>query len=168
MFSTPQTAVIVILRLYTLFVWFLLYYKRFIVVFGIIFFQGCVCNKCDSDVSSENKCMHFIPAFIQRKIAIIFTFVHVGLLSSQISLNGLFFSFADVSLFHLVSLSSWTCVFMSFFLSFYRFFLPSSLVEGKPCLSRPLVVRRHVWQLCVLSALLCSCVARQRPPQKVD
>lgn len=47
---------------------------------------------------------------------------------------------------------------MSFFLSFYRFFLPSSLVEGKPCLSRPLFVRRHVWRLCVLSALLCGCV----------
>lgn len=47
---------------------------------------------------------------------------------------------------------------MSFFLSFYRFFLPSSLVEGKPCLSRPLIVRRHVWRLCVLSALLCCYV----------
>lgn len=50
--------------------------------------------------------MHFISAFIQRKFALIFIFVHVGLLSSQTSVNGLFFSFAGVSLFHLVSLSS--------------------------------------------------------------
>lgn len=134
---------------------------------GLSYFK-VVCDKCDSDVSSEYKYMHFNPAFIKHKIAIIFTFVHVGLLSSQISLNGLFFSFADVSLFHLVSLSRWTCVFMSFFLSFYHFFLPSSLVEGKPCFSRPLIVRWHVWRFCVLSALLCSCEARQRPPQKVD
>lgn len=114
-------------------------------------------DKCNSDVSSEYKIMHFISAF-KCKISLVFTFAHAGLLSSRISLNGLFFTFVDVSFFRLVGLSSWTCLFMSFFLSFYRFFLPSSLVEGKPCLSRPLFVQRHVWRLCVLSALLCSCV----------
>lgn len=74
-------------------------------MFGIVLFQDCVCDKCDFDLSSEYKCMYFISAFIQCKIALILTFVHVGLLSSQISLNGLFFSFVDISLFHLVFLS---------------------------------------------------------------
>lgn len=115
-----------------------------------------MCDKCNLDVS-EYKIMHFISAF-KCKIALVFTFAHVGLLSSRISFNCLFFTFVDVSFFRLVGLSSWTCIFMSFFLSFYRFFLPSSLVEGKPCLSRPFFVQRHVWRLCVQSALLCSCV----------
>lgn len=72
---------------------------------------------------------------------------------------------------HLVPLFSWhlfvglilyvqlNSVFMSFFLSFYHFFLPSLPVEGKPLLSRPLVVQQHVWQMCVLScALWCHFV----------
>lgn len=69
-------------------------------MFGIVLFQDCVCDKCDFDLSSEYKCMYFISAFIQCKIALILTFVHVGLLSSQIS-----FFFVDISLFHLVFLS---------------------------------------------------------------
>lgn len=106
---------------------YLLYYQRFIVVFGIVLFQGCVCDKCDSAVSSEYKCMDFISAFIQCKIALIFTFVHVGLLSSQNSVNGLFFSFADVPLFHLVSFSSsYMCIYviLPFFLPFLSPFIP--------------------------------------------